>query len=150
MNTESPSAAEALAFIDQSRAKLAAASETPVSRHLAFAGLIALLVASPLLPLEWRFVALVGFLIVTALIIRWDRRRMGMFINGYRAGRTRWVVVPTLVVIEALYVLSYWLVAEKQIVWAVAPLTVLAAVVAYVGSVWWCDVFRREMLGNVA
>jgi hypothetical protein len=150
MNTEAPSAAEALAFIDQSRAKLAAASETPVSRHLAFAGLIALLFASPVLPLEWRFVALLVPLVGVALIVRWDRRRMGMFINGYRAGRTRWVALPVLVVIEALYALSYWLVVERHTNWAAAPLAVVATVVAYVGSVWWCDVFRREMLGSVA
>lgn len=150
MESNSEAAAQALAFIEQSRVKLAAASETPPLRHLAFAALMGVLVASPAVPLPYRFVVLVGIFAAIAWIIRWDRKRMGMFINGYRAGRTRWVTGALLLVILPLHMLGLWLALDRGIDWAPLPLGVVAAALAYGGSVWWCRVFRREMLDGVA
>ncbi|MCI1141587.1 hypothetical protein MOP88_03295 [Sphingomonas sp. WKB10] len=31
-----------------------------------------------------------------------------------------------------------------------APLALAAAAIAYAGSLWWCRVFRRELLGSLA
>lgn len=150
MESNSEAAAQALAFIEQSRVKLAAASETPPLRHLAFAALMGVLIASPAVPLPYRFVVLVGIFAAIAWIIRWDRKRMGMFINGYRAGRTRWVTGALLLVILPLHMLGLWLALDRGIDWAPLPLGVVAAALAYGGSVWWCRVFRREMLDGVA
>lgn len=150
MDQNSRTAAEAIAFIEQSRVRLAAAAEVPPSRHAAFAALMGVWVASPALPLPFRFVVIVGIVAAMIWIIRWDRRRMGMFINGYRAGKTRRVTGLLLLAIMPLYVAGVWLTLERQIAWAPLPLALVAAGLAYAGSVWWCRVFRREMLGSIA
>ena len=150
MDQTSEAAAQALAFIEQSRVKLAAASDVPPARHAAFAVLMGALVASPAVPLPFRFVVLVGIFASVAWIIRWDRRRMGMFINGYRAGKTRWITAALMLATLPLYVLGLWLALDRGIGWAPVPFGVLATALAYGGSVWWCRVFRREMLGAIA
>lgn len=150
MEQTGETAAQALAFIEQSRVRLAAASDVPPARHAAFAGLMGALVASTAVPLPLRFAVLVGIFAAIAWIIRWDRKRMGMFINGYRAGKTRRVTGALLLAILTLHVLGLWLAAERGWGWAPVPLGVIAAGLAYAGSLWWCRVFRREMLGSLA
>ena len=143
-------AAEALAFIESSRVRLAAASHTPPSRHLAFAAMMGGLVATPVLP-EWlRFVALAGLCLAVPLMIRWDRRRSGMFVNGYRAGATRRVTLALLATILPLYAINYWLVLVRHQTTLPILLALAAGGLAYAGSLWWCRVFEREMLGEVA
>jgi hypothetical protein len=84
-------------------------------------------------------------LVATSAIYRSDRRRLGVFINGCRRGRTRLVVVPLLLACLALYGASCYFALARD-----APLisVALAAVtfgVAYQGSVIWQRVFRREL-----
>jgi len=150
MEHSSETAAQALAFIEQSRVRLAAASETPPLRHAAFAMLMGLLVASPAVPFPFRIAVLVGIVAAIAWIIRWDRRRMGMFINGYRAGKTRRVTAVLLIAILPLHLASIWLTVDHAIWWAPLPLGVAASVLAWGCSIWWCRVFRHEMLGRLA
>lgn len=150
MEQSSETAAQALAFIEQSRVKLAAATETPPLRHAAFAALMGVLVASPAVPVPFRFLVLVAIFAAAAWIVRWDRRRMGLFVNGYRAGKTRWVSGALLVAVLPLYLIATWLTLDLAIWWAALPLGLVAAAMAYGGSVWWCRVFRRELLGTVA
>lgn len=150
MEQNSETAAQALAFIEQSRVKLAAATETPPLRHAAFAALMGALVASPAVPFPFRFLVLVAIFAAVAWIVRWDRRRMGIFVNGYRAGKTRWVTAALLLAVLPLYLIAMWLSLDHAIWWAPLPLGLAAAVIAYGGSVWWCWVFRRELLGVAA
>lgn len=150
MDHNSVDAAEALAFIEQSRLRLAAASDVPPLRHAAFAALMGGMVASTAVPFPFRFALLAGLFAAIAWIVRWDRRRMGMFINGYRAGRTRWVTAAMLLVILPIHITGVWLATERGVHWAPLPLALVAAAIAYAGSVWWCRVFRRELLGSLA
>jgi len=146
----SESAAEALAFIEQSRTRLAAASDVPPLRHAVFAAMMGTPVASSAAPFPLRIALMVGLFAGIAWVVRWDRRRTGMFVNGYRAGRTRWVALTLLAVILPIHVAGVWLATERGIGWAPLALGVLAAAIAYAGSLWWCRVFRREMLGTLA
>ena len=150
MDHNSANAAEALAFIEQSRLRLAAASDVPPIRHAAFAALMGGMVASTAVPFPLRFALIAGLFAAIAWIVRWDRRRMGMFINGYRAGKTRWITAALMLATLPLYVLGLWLALDRGIGWAPVPFGVLATALAYGGSVWWCRVFRREMLGAIA
>ena len=140
---QSAEAARSLDAVHSSRARLAD-KPTPASRHLAFAALFAGLVAAPAAPTGLRFPAITLLIIVALAIKQWDMRRTGMFINGYRRGRTRRVAAVLLVFFVPLYVLSAWL-ADNGVRWAALPLAAVAGVAAYLCSIWWCRVFAREM-----
>ncbi|GAA0312861.1 hypothetical protein GCM10009087_23770 [Sphingomonas oligophenolica] len=145
MNPSSTDAAEALAAMHASQARLAAAANCPPERHLAFGALLGNLVATPALPTTWTLVA-EGFILVgIVLVVRWDRRRTGMFINGYRSGRTRPVTFGMLAVFLILYSASTWLSRGLGIHWAPLALGAVAAAVGYYASVLWARIFKREM-----
>ena len=146
---DSVEAAKALAMIRTSRSDLVTASDTPPSRHLAFAALMGTLVGCPAVPLPWRFGILALLMIGVALIIRWDRRRTGMFVNGYRAGRTRKVTLAMLAFSLALYGVSVWMADGRHMTWPSLVLGGIATVACYFGSRFWCGVFKREMTGEV-
>ena len=83
---------EARAALDAKAAaerQLAKAADCPPWRHALFGIVMAGLVATPALPLPLRLGALALILIMIAVIVQMDRRRMGMFVNGYRRGKTR-------------------------------------------------------------
>lgn len=142
-----PSVAEAqesLAQIHASRAQLARIAHCPPSRHIAFAALEAGVVISPAAA-PYQLLALVPVVVGLALILRWDRRRLGMFINGYRRGRTRGVIAAFLPVVAALYAASVYFVLVQRLIWPSLLLgAVMFGVAAYL-SVVWQRVFVREL-----
>jgi hypothetical protein len=140
---------------DEARAALAAKTiaeqdlarlgTCPPWRHAAFAALETMLVASPLAGEKGQF-AVYGVLILgMILIMRSDRRRLGVFINGYRRGRTRMVVAPILIIVLGLFALS----TVAKVIWHMPLVSVAAAVITfplcYYGSVIWQKVFLREL-----
>ncbi|NIJ22362.1 hypothetical protein FHS95_004077 [Sphingomonas naasensis] len=142
-----PDAAEArdaLDRIDASRAQLALAANCPPARHLAFAGVMGALVLSPLAG-PYQILTLAPIALAVALIVQWDRRRLGMFINGYRRGKTRLVTAGLLLLILPVYFASFWLAFEAKLVWPSILLAAAATLISYVGSTIWQRVFRREM-----
>ncbi len=142
---DSLEAADALSAIRTSRRRLVSASDTPPSRHLAFAALMGTLVAAPAVPLPWRFGVMVAIFVGVALVIRWDRRRTGMFINGYRAGRTRKVTFAMLAFSLGLYGVSVWMADGRHMIWPSLVLGSIATIGCWFGSRFWCIVFEREM-----
>lgn len=138
-------AAEALAAMQASRARLAAAAECPPQRHLAFAAVMGGLIATPALPTPFPLLAEGVLLLAIALIVRWDRRRTGMFINGYRAGRTRPLTFLLLATMLVLYIAGLWLLRERGLYWAPLAAGVIGAIVGYWTSVVWMRVYRDEM-----
>lgn len=137
-------AREALDHIDASRARLARAADCPPERHFAFAALMGGWALTPLAG-AYQPLALLPLLLGLVLIVRWDRRRMGMFVNGYRRGRTRYVIAALLLVIMPLYVASVYFARETQLIWPSVALAGAITLVAYVGSTIWQRVFRREL-----
>ncbi|PTS89938.1 hypothetical protein DBR17_02405 [Sphingomonas sp. HMWF008] len=145
MNPSTREASEALTAMRESQARLAAAADCPPQRHLAFGALAGGLIATPVLPVQyWVFAELV-ILLAVPLIIRWDRRRTGMFINGYRRGSTRPLTFVMVAVLLALYGISVWTSQKLGIPWAPIVLGVAATGVGYAFSVQWQRRFRREM-----
>ena len=140
---------------DEARAALAAKTiaeqdlarlgTCPPWRHAAFAALETALVASPLASDKGQFGIFAMILVGIAGIVWWDRRRLGVFINGYRRGRTRLVVLPLVLTALALFTLSS--VAAR--IWGVPMVSIVAALVTfpvcYFGSVVWQRVFLREL-----
>ena len=145
MPIDSVEATKSLAAMQDAKVRLAAAAECPPERHLAFAAIMGALVAAPIAPLPWRFVVLTFCFVAIALIVRWDRRRTGMFINGYRRGATRWITFAMLAIVMACYFGSTISVLDRNDPWTAALCAMIATIAAYVGSVLWQRRFRREM-----
>ena len=117
----------------------------PPWRHAAFAASQAALVATPALLLPFRFVVLA--LVGTAIwmIVRSDRRRLGVFINGYRRGRTRLVTFPMLAIFLGLYLSSVHFGLTEHLPAVSLALSGVTFVVGYVGSMLWQRVFVHEL-----
>jgi hypothetical protein len=140
---------------DEARAALAAKTlaeqdlarlgTCPPWRHAAFAAVETALVISPLASISGRFAILVVVFVGIFLIVRSDRRRLGVFINGYRRGRTRLVVVPMLLGILVLYSLSIVAVFDWHMPWVSLLCAAVTFPLCYFGSVLWQNVFRREL-----
>lgn len=139
---------EALSALDAKRdaeRSLAAAAQCPPWRHGLFGALMGVLVASPAVALPYRFGVLAVVLAVIPLIVRSDRKRTGMFINGYRRGKTRWVTFAMLAAIIGLYALSAHAAISNGDRVTPAILGVVTAIIATLGSVQWQRVFLREL-----
>jgi hypothetical protein len=135
----------ALAAKSLAEQDLARLGTCPPWRHAAFAALETALVVTPLVPVTARFAILALAFFGIFLIVRSDRRRLGVFINGYRRGRTRMVVVPLLLAVLGLYALSTFAALEWHLPWVSLACAVITFPVCYVGSVVWQQVFRREL-----
>ena len=124
--------------------------EYPAWRYAAFGLMMALIVLS-----QGFGSALKAALFVTAMamlvwMLRDDRRRYGVFVNGYRKGRT----LPMTIALVGFVLLAMG--AEIYAYandWAVAAkLTIAGAVfvVATLASVWWTRIYQRELLDGDA
>jgi hypothetical protein len=142
MTEEARLALLAKSAAEQNLAKLALC---PPWRHAAFAALMAGLVSTPAFSQPIRFGLLAIIFAAIALIVRSDRRRLGVFINGYRRGKTRRVTFPMLLVILGFYSASFYCgdVLHRP-VFSFA-LAAMAFGVGYAGSVIWQRVFVREL-----
>jgi len=127
---------------EQDLARLAAC---PPWRHAVFAGMMAALVATPAVPLPLRFGLLVLILASIALVVQSDRRRLGVFVNGYRRGKTRLVTFPLLAVILTLYAISCYAALDRSQRMISLALAAASLVIGYAGSVIWQRVFVREL-----
>ena len=145
MQPTSNEAAEALAAMRASQARLALAANCPPQRHFAFALLLGGLIATPALAPFHALLAEGVLLAGIALLVRWDRRRTGMFINGYRAGRTRPLTFLLLAIVLALYAGGVVLSRHYGLWWAPLAAGTAAAPIAFQASVMWKRIFRQEM-----
>lgn len=141
-------AEEAIAALDAKKSaeqQLAAAALCPPWRHAVFGLLMGALVATPAFAFPIRMSILAGLIPVVALIVRSDRKRMGMFINGYRRGRTRIVALAMLAIVLGLYAVSVH--RGLGLGDTVTPLLlgVAAAISGTIGSIIWQRVFVREL-----
>ena len=138
-------AAAALMAMQASREKLAAAVTCPPERHLAFAVLIGGIVAAQAAPGFGAIVIEAVMLLGVALIVAWDRRRTGMFINGYRAGPTRPVTFGLLGFTLVALALCDWLKLGEGVAWAPLAGGAVVAVVGYFASSIWQGIYLREL-----
>lgn len=142
---EHSEALSALAAKHQAEAQIAKAARCPPWRHAVFGLLMGALVATPAFGFAVRSAILVVILCCVALVIQSDRRRMGMFINGYRRGKTRVVAIATLLVELSLYGLSVYYGLALNIHSTPLFLGLAAIPIGIVGSIIWQRVFAREL-----
>ena len=135
----------ALGAIDGAQAALARAADCPPWRHAAFGGVMGVITLSAGLGQPYNFLLLAVAFVSIALIVISDRRRMGIFINGYRKGATRPL---TFVMLGVMLVIVFAEIHAKDAGLALATrvaLALIAAAIATGMSVIWQRIFRREM-----
>ncbi|HEX3422379.1 MAG TPA: hypothetical protein VHS33_03115 [Sphingomicrobium sp.] len=139
---------EALSALDAKRdaqMQMARAATCPPWRHGLFGLLMGGLVASPAFDFPIRMGILILILFSIPLIVSSDRKRMGMFINGYRRGKTRIVAVGILAVEMSLYAISVWRAFDDHDHVTPLVLGIAGVLIGVVGSLLWQRVFVREM-----
>ena len=139
---EARSALDAKQFAE---AQMARAATCPPWRHAVFGLMMGGLVASPAFDMPIRMSILVILLALIPIIIQSDRKRMGMFINGYRRGKTRIVALGVLAVELSLYGVAVVRGLDHHDRVTPLLLGVLGAVIGIFGSMLWQRVFVREM-----
>ncbi len=139
---EARSALDAKQFAETQMAK---AANCPPWRHALFGLMMGGLVASPAFETTVRFAILGVLLCLIPLIIHSDRKRMGMFINGYRRGKTRVVAIGILIVELSMYGFSVVRGLDHQDHVTPLLLGTAGAVIGTLGSILWQRVFVREM-----
>jgi hypothetical protein len=134
----------ALAAKGQAERDLARITDCPPWRHAAVGVVMAALVASPVLAMPLRFAVLVLVLVGIAGLMAADRRRTGVFVNGYRLGWTLIVSMVMLVALVGLFVVSARA-GQAGDFQTPLLLAAVAFVVATAGSVIWQRVFVAEL-----
>lgn len=106
---------------------------------------MALLVGGLALPLPLQTASIAVAMSLTAVIVQYDRRRYGVFINGYRRGRTLPLTLLLLVGMLALMVAEIH--ARREGLAEGVRLAIVAAafLLATAGSVAWKGLFLREL-----
>ena len=148
MTRETMSPAEARAALESvgaTRAQIAAMGLCPPWRHAAFGAVMGLLVLGVGFPLGIQVACMCLARGLMVSIVVHDRRRYGMFINGYRRGATLPVSGALLVAMMALIFLQLRWRAQGVETWVPIAVAGLAFLAAVAGSVWWARVFRREL-----
>ena len=143
---DSNEAAAALAGVSGAQHRLAdQIGDCPPWRHAAFGFVMALLVGGASLPPLLQSTTVVVGMALVALIVRYDRRRYGVFINGYRRGRT---LPLTLLVLAGVLLLMFAGIHAREAglsAWTKAGIAALTFAYAVAGSVVWQRTFLAEL-----
>ena len=148
MTEEKFDAEQARAALDKvaaARARIAELGVCPPWRHAAFGLIMGLLILGPGLPLAMQTATMPLAMALMIWILVWDRRRYGMFINGYRRGATLPLTVLLLIAMGGLLVWQIHMRERHAAEWVPFAIAGLAFVVGTGASVWWASIFRREM-----
>ena len=142
-NTEDAQAS--LAAMAQARGRLARAAQVPLWRHLLFAGVMGGLVMVYALPVPFQAAAVAFLIASTAIMIRRDRERMGITLNGYRRGRTAPIAFGLLGLV--LLALAAAVVARTLygIEWAPVAIGAVVFAISFAASLRWERVYLAEM-----
>jgi hypothetical protein len=146
--TDDFDAEQARAALDKvaaARARIAELGVCPPWRHAAFGAILSLLVLGPGLSHPLHIATLPLAMGLMVWILMWDRRRYGMFINGYRRGATLPLTMLLLIAMGGLLVWQIHMREQHAAQWVAFAIAGLAFAVGTGASVWWASIFRREM-----
>lgn len=121
----------------------------PPWRHAAFAAITASLVLAQGFPLKTMLPIFTISMAAVVLLMKDDRKRYGMFINGYRKGRT---LPLTLALVGTMLVCMFAEIHARVTGLSLATrfgIAAIAFIVAAFASVSWHRIFRRELMDGV-
>ena len=136
---------EQLDLIAQTNRQMAERAKAPRWYHAALGVLVGGVVAIQAAPLPWVFASYAVFLVGIALLIRAYRKHTGMWIPGYRAGRTRWVAVGGAAAVAAIMLAAVWLERDAGVRGAYAAAGVLVAGLVMLKGHLWEKAYRRDL-----
>lgn len=137
--------AEQLKLIEDANRQMAERARPPVWYHAALGLLSGGLLAVQELPVAWVFGYDVAALAGIALLVTAYCKHTGMWISGFRAGRTRWVAVGAAATFVAISLLCVWLRRDMGVEGACAVGgAVVAALVTLTGHLW-MKAYRRDL-----
>lgn len=124
--------------------------EYPLWRHAAFGAIIGAIVLSQGFPMPFGMVLFVFAMAGLAVIARDDRQRYGVFVNGYRKGRT---LLPTLLfvalMLAAIAAEGYARVNGMSLVVRLG-IAAGAFMLGFAFSLIWTRIYQRELLEDAA
>ncbi|WP_338465947.1 hypothetical protein RXV95_10230 [Novosphingobium sp. ZN18A2] len=139
-------ARRALATVAQTKAGMAETiANCPPWRHALFAAIFAVLIASVAISSFVQFATIPFILAAIFLVKKSDERRLGVFVNGYRPGKTRKVSLSFVAVIVVLVVAAMNMRTSHFSNLSKAGLTAISFAIAYAYSVVWQRVFLNEL-----
>lgn len=137
--------ARMLAEVQAANAELARRARAPVWYHPALGLLVGGLVAVQGAPLPFLGVYYAAFGIGLAMLVAAYTKRTGIWVNGYRSGRTRMVAIGLGVMITVIILGSTWLQRSAGMTWAPPVGGAIAAVITTAAGFLWEAAFRRDL-----
>lgn len=143
--TRDEDALRMLAEVEAANADLAERAKAPVWYHPALGLLMGGLAAVEAAPLIWQYAYFPLFGLGIWLLVRAYIRKTGLWIYGFRAGRTRIVALSLALLCGGLAAMSGWLFHARRVVYAPLLTGAVIAVAATVGGLLWEAAFRADL-----
>jgi hypothetical protein len=136
---------DALRLMASANQSMAERVQPPARYHLALGLMVGGVVALREGPLLWTLAALPLYGVGLMMLVRVKRDRMGMFVNGYRRGRTRWVAIGALTLFLSIMLLAAYAEIELRIWGAYLIAGAAIAAIFTVAGPLWLRAYRRDL-----
>ncbi|PHY17981.1 hypothetical protein [Caulobacter sp. BP25] len=143
--TREQDALRMLAEVEAANADMAERAKAPVWYHPALGLLIGGLIAVQGQPVPIMLAFYAAYIVGLVLLVRAYKRHTGLWISGYRAGRTRWVALGLAALAMVGGLISIWLVRERGLTLAPLVFGGLTAVIVTIGGFVWEAAFRADL-----
>ncbi|ATC33958.1 hypothetical protein CA606_17380 [Caulobacter vibrioides] len=143
--TRDEDALRMLAELEAANADLAERAKAPVWYHPALGLLMGGLCAVQAAPVPGMLAYYGVFIAGVVLLVRAYIKRTGLWVSGYRAGRTRWIAVGLATITTGLMLLSAWLLHTRKETLAPFVFAGLIAVIVTIGGFVWEAAFRADL-----
>lgn len=141
--TEAEQARAAIAAMNTASARLAARTRWPLWRHAAVGVMMGLLIAAQAFGSPVRIAADAAVIVAALVLVRRDRTVDGMFVNGWRKGRTLAVTLLMIAGVLGALIMVRRLAPFDPVVLAGIALAVMIWTTAL--SYLWQAVYQREL-----
>jgi hypothetical protein len=136
---------EALSAIQAANRRMADRAKAPGYYHATLGLLGGGAVAVQEAPWPWRLAYYAVLIVAMALLVRAYRRKTGLWISGYRAGRTRWVAVGVAAIFVLVAAGAIWLTFQEHVHGACLVAGVLIAGLVTAAGYLWERAYRRDL-----
>ena len=140
-----PDASRMLAEVQAANAELAKRAVAPIWYHPALGLMVGGLIAVQGSELTFLGAYYAVFSIGLVMLMAAYKKHTGLWINGYRPGRTRVVAIGLAVTVTLIMWGSLWLYRSAGVTWAMLLGGGVSAVITTAGGFLWEAAFRRDL-----